>query len=25
LFFNENTSMLFGDAGENADEILATL
>jgi NAD(P) transhydrogenase subunit beta len=25
LFFNENTSMLFGDAGEIADEILATL
>lgn len=24
LFFNENTSMLFGDAGENVDEILAT-
>jgi NAD(P) transhydrogenase subunit beta len=24
LFFNENTSMLFGDAGENVDDILAT-
>jgi NAD(P) transhydrogenase subunit beta len=23
LFFNENTSMLFGDAGENVDAILA--
>jgi H+-translocating NAD(P) transhydrogenase subunit beta len=25
LFFNENTSMLFGDAGENVDAILAAL
>ena len=25
LFFNENTSMLFGDAGENVDAILADL
>ncbi len=25
LFFNENTSMLFGDAGENVDAILAKL
>ncbi|MDG1137207.1 MAG: NAD(P)(+) transhydrogenase (Re/Si-specific) subunit beta, partial [Phycisphaerales bacterium] len=25
LFFNENTSMLFGDAGENVDAILASL
>jgi len=25
LFFNENTSMLFGDAGENVDAILAQL
>jgi len=25
LFFNENTSMLFGDAGENVDKILADL
>ena len=25
LFFNENTSMLFGDAGENVDAILAEL
>jgi NAD(P) transhydrogenase subunit beta len=25
LFFNENTSMLFGDAGENVDSILAAL
>ena len=25
LFFNENTSMLFGDAGENVDAILANL
>ncbi|MBC8200416.1 MAG: NAD(P)(+) transhydrogenase (Re/Si-specific) subunit beta [Planctomycetes bacterium] len=25
LFFNENTSMLFGDAGENVDAILAYL
>jgi NAD(P) transhydrogenase subunit beta len=24
LFYNENTSMLFGDAGENVDDILAT-
>ena len=24
LFYNENTSMLFGDAGENVDNILAT-
>ena len=25
LFFHENTSMLFGDAGENVDAILASL
>ena len=25
LFFNENTSMLFGDAGENVDAILADM
>ena len=25
LFFNDNTSMLFGDAGENVDAILASL
>jgi NAD(P) transhydrogenase subunit beta len=25
LFFNENTSMLFGDAGENVDAILGDL
>ncbi len=25
LFFRENTSMLFGDAGENVDAILADL
>jgi len=25
LFFNDNTSMLFGDAGDNVDAILANL